>query len=461
MNVVPRVASRAALAAVFALSAACSAPAAPAPTAGPGPTTAARPATAPTAGAPGTSPTSATTAASGPAKEITVTMLPGVLQNLYDPYLDQFTRDTNIKVNWALLPFDDLSSKVLTSVKASAGAYDVALVSEQWMLDFGPYLQDLSPNVQKAPANWDVNDLNPSSLKGGQYNGTQVGVPWRDAARILYWNKKAFDEAGLSGPPKTWNELLHDAEALTKRDASGQVQQWGYAVQGVSGQQAAIEFFTMLYSWGGTLLSPDGKQAAFNSQAGVDALQFYSDLLNKQHVAPPDSANWGWDQMITALQQGKVAMTVAYAPYAALVDDPQKSQVAGQFQFAVAPTQTTTASLGGAWTFAIPKDARDKEAAWTFIQYFTTKQMQLQQTKIGNSPVRQSVFDDPQLNTDRRDFPAAKQALASAVRPPQVRQLAQIQDILGRAVNSALLGQANPKDALDGAASEVNALLAR
>lgn len=380
-------------------------------------------------------------------------MLPGVLQDLFTPLLPAFEEETGIRVQWSLLPFDQLNSKVLTSLQAGVDAYDVVLVSEMWMVNFGRFLEPLEPYIQSASPEWDFDDLISASLVGGQWNGLQVGIPWRDAARILYWNKQLFDEAGLEGPPKTWDELLAAAKALTTDEV------WGYALQGQSGQQGAIEFFTMLYSWGGSLLNEDNTRAAFNSEAGVSALEFYVDLIHKHRVAPPDSANWGWDQMITALEQGKVAMTVAYAPYAGLLDDPDRSNVVGQFEFAESPTQVTSASLGAAWQFAIPKSSRNKDAAWKFIEYFTSKSAQLELTKIGNLPVRHSVFNDPELLASRRDFPAARAGLASSVRAPQVAQLAQIEDILGRAVNEALNLQKSPKAALDEAAAQVNELL--
>lgn len=390
-------------------------------------------------------------------------MLPGVLEELVTPFLADFEKEKNIEVEFVLLPFTELRSKVLIDLVAGAGRYDVVLVSEAWMGEFGDYLEPLTPfleNPELADPDYDFDDLIPGSLIGGRYKGVRVGLPWRDSARILFWNKKLFEEAGLTHPPETLDEALEMAQKLTKdTNDDGTPDIWGFAIQGESGWQAAIEFHSVLLSWGETMLDKDWKKATFNSPKGVEALQFYVDLVQKHKVSPPASVTWGWDPIITALQQGTVAMTCAYAPYAGLMDDPEASKVVGQMEYALCPKKERSSTIGAAWQLSIAEDAENKEAAFQLIQYLTSKKIQLESTKIGNLPVRFSVYDDPELAAQRRDFEATKEALATSSRLPTIPQTTEIMDIFGRAVNEALTGIKTPQQALEEAAAEVNALL--
>jgi ABC-type glycerol-3-phosphate transport system substrate-binding protein len=397
-----------------------------------------------------------------PAK-ITVTMLPGVLQELVTPFLADFEAENNIEVELALLPFAELRSKVLTELVTGTARYDVVLVSELWMGEFGDHLEALDAYLKNRALmdpNYDFEDIIPGSLAGGSYQDKQVGIPWRDAARMLFWNREMFNDAGLGNPPNTWNELLDMAEKLTRDvDGDGSIDIWGFGLQGEAGWAASIEFQSVLLSYGASLLNNNATKAAFNSPEGVEALAFYTDLIRTNKVAPPECVTWNWDPLITALQQGKIATTVAYSPYAGLMDDPDKSEVVGQIHYALCPKKETTSTIGAAWQYCIPSKAQNKEAGFKFIQYFTSKDVQLEQTKLGNSPVRFSVYENNELASKRRDFEAAKQALATSKRLPPIPELTEIMDIFGRAVNEALTGTKAPVKALADAEESVNKLL--
>lgn len=394
---------------------------------------------------------------------IKVTMLPGVLEELITPFLEDFEQENNINVELVLLPFAELRSKVLTELATGTGRYDVVLVSELWMGEFGDLLYDLDPYLNDPELmnpDYDVEDIIPASLAGGQYNGKQVGMPWRDAARMLFWNKQLFDEAGLNGPPETWDQALEMAEELTQDvDGDGTTDIWGIGIQGEAGWAAAIEFQSVLLSFGGSLLDENAEKAAFNSTEGLEALNFYTNLIHENQVTPPESVTWNWDPLITAMQQGKIAMSCAYSPYAGLMDDPESSEIVGQMEYALCPKEETTSTIGAAWQYSIPMDSENKEAAFKFIQYFTSKEIQLEQTKLGNSPVRFSVYENEELASDRRDFEAAMQALSTSTRLPPIPELTEVMDIFGRAVNDALTGTKEPQQALKDAEQEVNNLL--
>ena len=69
-------------------------------------------------------------------------------------------------------------------------------------------------------------------MENSQTGGKTWGIPFQRSTIVMFWNKDAFKEAGLdpNKAPDTWDELVADGGKLTKRDASGNVSQWGVEI---------------------------------------------------------------------------------------------------------------------------------------------------------------------------------------------------------------------------------------
>ena len=72
----------------------------------------------------------------------------------------------------------------------------------------------------------------PAFMGNSQTGGKTWGIPFQRSTIVMFWNKDAFKEAGLDPEkaPDTWDELVADGGKLTKRDASGNVTQWGVEI---------------------------------------------------------------------------------------------------------------------------------------------------------------------------------------------------------------------------------------
>jgi len=77
-----------------------------------------------------------------------------------------------------------------------------------------------------------VKGFYPAFMANSQTGGKTWGIPFQRSTIVMYWNKEMFKEAGLdpNHAPATWDEMLKDAEKLTKRDASGNTSQWGVQI---------------------------------------------------------------------------------------------------------------------------------------------------------------------------------------------------------------------------------------
>ena len=119
------------------------------------------------------------------------------------------------------------------------------------------------------------------------------GVPFQRSTIVLYWNKEAFKEAGLdpNKPPQTWAEQIEMAKKLTKRDASGNVTQWGMQVPSSGFPYWLFQAFTTQN--GVELMNEAGDRTFYDKPEVIEALQYWVDLSTKHKVMAPGVIEWG------------------------------------------------------------------------------------------------------------------------------------------------------------------------
>jgi ABC-type glycerol-3-phosphate transport system substrate-binding protein len=239
------------------------------------------------------------------------------------------------------------------------------------------------------------------------------------------------------------------------REEGGRVVRYGFVVRPV------VDYFTtMLLTDGGEFLRPGGREVAFNNPAGVEALQFLVDLVQKAKVAYvlPDFADADFGA-------GKVAMYFATNPGLAFA----KAAVAGRFEIGLAPLpfKKTRATLLSGTDVAIMAKATPEQqsAAWKYIKFITgTNGTTRWSLRTFYMPVRASARDSTLMKVHLRQNPevrAGLDSLAFARAEPSLAEWQEIRDILTDALETAVVGKTSPKQALDSAADKANALLAK
>ncbi|MFN2305310.1 MAG: ABC transporter substrate-binding protein [Anaerolineales bacterium] len=148
-----------------------------------------------------------------------------------------------------------------------------------------------------------------SYLDAMSKDGQVWAVPDWALHQEVWYRKDLFDEQGLE-IPKSWDELLSAAEALTQdTDGDGEIDIYGFAVPMGRVQVAAQTFFQILYSAGAYIFDPDTGEYVFDDdrETAVQAMQFMIDLYKA--ASPPASIEWSWGDFRTAYVEGNVAMT--------------------------------------------------------------------------------------------------------------------------------------------------------
>lgn len=140
-------------------------------------------------------------------------------------------------------------------------------------------------------------------------DGKLYGVPWLGHTIQLVYNKTLFEEAGITEPPATWEELYEVAKKLTvDKNGDGKPDQFGIGLAGKQGPDLTWMFGMFAAQAGADLVKEEGGryQVALNSPEGIQALEFYTKLLHE--TSPPDSLNKDGGGVMADFRNQVVAM---------------------------------------------------------------------------------------------------------------------------------------------------------
>jgi multiple sugar transport system substrate-binding protein len=362
------------------------------------------------------------------------------------------------KVDTLYVNSDDALQKVLTAVKGGSPP-DIAYLYGSWAPNVAqiPQVVDLTQVVKQASVNW--NDFYVGERNVATVNGKVIGIPALVDNLAVVYNKKLFAKAGLALPTAswTWQDFVNDAQKLT--DASAK--QYGTAYVTPGSEDTVWHYEPLLWEAGGSLLTPDNKQAAFNSPAGLKALQTLQTMAvtdKSMYLDPTDSA------YANLFNSGKIGM---------LVTGPWDLSAFPNVDYGVQTMPSFPGASGGDQTISGPDNwvvfnngTSQVSAAEQFLLWLTAPaQVKSWSLQTGNLPIRASVAGmsgfaqqmdamQPGMSTFIDNLSNVKQSR------PQISTYPQVSQVIGTMVDSVLLGKATPQAALAAAASQVNSILA-
>jgi multiple sugar transport system substrate-binding protein len=367
--------------------------------------------------------------------------------------LPRFAAKTGIVITMDELGYTDLYQKITADFVAHTAQYDLMTTDIVWSGQFATNKNtlNLTDLIQQNKDALKLDDIPPVMWTQGEYQGQQYSWPLGGYANVLNYRKDLFEAKGLK-PPTTQEELLADAKALT--DPAKGV--FGIALLG-AGSAGAQDFMVFVQQHGGTILDKDGKPAV-NTPDNVKTLEFFGSLFK---YAPPGNADYWWDQRETAFREGKVAMMEGWSISRNDYEDPNMSQVVGKVDITKAPTaQGMEPVYGfGGWGLGINADSDKKkqEAAWEFIKWLASPEVQKEWVLHRGPPLRISTMQDPDVVKALPWMPILYDSFmkGDGNYRPRIPQYSIIEDALGTYVNSFLVGKDTAQSALDKAQAQI------
>ena len=325
--------------------------------------------------------------------------LTGADGKVMDELIDQFTKETGIRVEQQRIPWADLYAKLQVSVPAGQGP-DLALIHTVEVSHFAnDGVLEAIDDAAATGKGFRGDEYLPSTWQGGLYQGKRYAIPLDVPQHILYLNTKVMRDAGLAGKvPAGREELLAMAKQITKGDT------FGFTIGTLNPGKYTWGFQNLLWQNGANVYAPDFKRSALAEPAAVEVAEFWGAIHAQHKVALPANANcrdafiagklgmWiagSWN--FTGLREAKVDFTVAPVPR--LFKQPVVWTMPHQFTFPK-PKAVDAAKRDGAWAYM--RWMSDHVAEWTL--------------KAGQVSALRKAHSDPRITSD----PVLRTLLAQA-----------------------------------------------
>ena len=283
----------------------------------------------------------------------------------------------------------------------------------------------------------------PGFMENAQLGGKTYAIPFQRSTPVLYWNKDLFKEAGLDPDkgPVNWQEMVDFAKKLTKKDAAGNVTQWGIQIP-TDGNTSWL-FTGLTTSNGARLFTPDGKKTNFADPKVVEALQYLIDLSKAHGVQPPGLTSWGTTPK--DFLEKKLAMMWTTTGNLTNI----KNNASFPFGVAMLPAKVSYGAPTGGGNFYIFKNIppAKQEAAFKFVRFMTTPERAAEWSiATGYVATSQAAYDTPAMKAYLAGFPqagVARDQLKFAVPEITVHEAQRVMKVFNDNLQAAITG-ANP-----------------
>lgn len=370
--------------------------------------------------------------------------------------------------------YDTQDLSKFTAAIAAGNPPDVAVLN-------GPFIMEVAARDALTPLNeyldaigFDISsEYYEYTVREMTFQDKIWGLPSGVDDRVLYWNKAAFEAAGLDPeqPPKTWDELLEYAEKLTIKDDKGNFQQIGFIPN--FGNSWLYLYATQN---GGKFLSDDGRTCTLDAQENIEALEFMVkgyDLLGGAELVNAYQASFqgGADSPFLT---GQVAMVIDGNWF---LSDLARYNPELNYGVTMPPTPKGDNYLtwSGGWAYGVAKGAKHPKEAVEVMRYLTTEGVleQMKGQKAFNDENGYNTFPSlcasPRINnilyeTYVKDFPVENvrnsyEFCVSALENTVCLPVSPVGQLLwsehARAIDEAIYHQSEPADIMKKATEKV------
>ncbi|MVT04156.1 ABC transporter substrate-binding protein [Enterobacter sp. 10-1] len=384
---------------------------------------------------------------------------------IIEKMLPDFEKQYHIKVQFEKIGYGDMHDKLVSQLIQSQSYYNLLEVDFLWAGEFSKagWLTDLTSDVKKS--NFDMSAFIPAtvSLINVTANKTSLIPMYNYSMGLIYRTDVLQDEKLKSAyqtefkkpleQPKTLEEYVSLAKFIKKNSDMS-----GAAMQGQRGDPNSMEFSNYLFASGGAYIDDKGK-SALNSPAGNKAMTLYADAI--KNAAQTGALSATLDDTVRLMCSGKAFSMLTYWWMLPQLDNATTCPaVAGKLALTTVPGGH---GESGGWGWGIPKNVSDKEkqAAWTFIQWVQSKEVTTARALQGHAPVRADAYENAEV---LKKYPYYKDALnivASGKSFPVFSYSAQYEDVLGTQLSLLASGENTVDKSLKSASDQLDKLLVK
>ena len=372
--------------------------------------------------------------------------------------------NSGIKVNYKQFSYEDYEKSLIDALAAGAGP-DIIMIQNTWLAKhrtkFVPMPaseKDKNPFITAKEFQDQFVDVAYNDLV---YQGKIYALPLYVDTLALFYNKDMFNTAGITRPPKDWDEFNKDVELLTKFDPAGNIIQAGTAMGTARNINRSTDILSALMIQSGVRMTNTTNTAVSftrsvdGKRVGENTLQYYTDFANplKTVYAWNDSQHYSIDSFV----EGGSAMMFNYSHQVNVL-----RQKLARLNFNIAPmpqfSELDSKNYANYWAVSVSNASKNPEAAWRYLSYLASKDgATIYLTETSRPSARRDLIElqksDPQLGV------FAFQAL-SAKSWFQIDNNA-VDSIFADMIDEVNSKKATIRAALRSAESKINTLMSR
>lgn len=362
----------------------------------------------------------------------------------------EFEALSGAKLNLEAVNYSLMHEKLVPSLTASSGSYDVLVVDSYWAGEFVTANWILPLDDRIAADGVDTSAYYPALMEvNGHVKGSTYMLPfWQYAMGMLY-RKDITDSAEFQAGYKEkfgrdWRlpETLQEYAELAKwaGEFTGKA---GVAMSGQRADPVVMEATNYLFSLGGDFYNRETWEPALSSPEAIEAVTIYADLM--KNAAQPGALGANFDDVANALKQDKAVMAIQFLFLMPTLQDPKESQVVDKMAFARMPGQD---SLLGGWGWAIPSNATNPDCSWEFIKWAESKDVAMKRAMAGGQPTQAWIYDDAAYLERWPAMGAVGDALAHAKGLPVMSRATQLVEVFAEVMGDVLANNTDPATAI-------------
>jgi len=369
-------------------------------------------------------------------------------------------------------PIHDHYDAMIGAGEAASPDFDLFLCVTDWLPEAIAKGQIAPLNNyidQNPPQDW-PQGWHPAMLGLQNQNGAIYGFPWHDGPEIFHYRKDLFEnpkekENFQNGHnralrvPKTWTEFIEVAKFFTRPDQG----LWGCCEGAYTdGHNNVYDFLIQLWSRGGVLFDQDYKPR-FHEDAGIEALQFYSDIFHKHKVASPECLKLGSVECGDFYAQGNAAMMWNWSGFAAVAEIPEFSNIVGKNGCTKIPAgdgpMGRSVSLNIYWTLTLCQGSQHKDLAYQFMRHIMQPKLDKVTSMCGANGVRLSTWNDPEVRTKYPYYSIIADVHKGSITMPAIPEYPAINEAISEAVHNVVHLGGSPQEELRKAANASTQIL--
>lgn len=386
--------------------------------------------------------------------------------NALQEYLPEFTALTGIKLKFDTYNEQQMRQRLTTMLQTKSSDIDLFMTlptregaqyrKSGWYADLKPMMND---KTLTSP-DYNYGDFSPVLVKLSTMDNVTVGIPLNIEGPVVFYRKDLLAECKVDFPA-----TMEDFPAAAEKLKACKPNITPFVSRGLKGA-AYSTLNPVFFSMGGNYENADGKGFLCTPQ-GIKALDIYTSLLN--NYGPPGVSNYTFYQITELIGQGRAAIALESSnEFGKLTSFEGRAKDIDVKLVPPGRDSKVQKPSVIAWHLAIPPSSKKQGAAWYFVQWATSAEMEARLALKGVAPPRKSVVNDPKFKAWLAEAPNRSNWMDAIIKmgdigssyvTPKTERTPEAVEILGEAVSRVLIKETDAKGAACDADAKLKALM--